>query len=36
LLEDGEARRAMSQASRALGKPNAHVEIADAIEALAR
>jgi UDP-N-acetylglucosamine--N-acetylmuramyl-(pentapeptide) pyrophosphoryl-undecaprenol N-acetylglucosamine transferase len=36
LLEDAEARCAMSQASRALGRPRAHVEIADAIEALAR
>ena len=36
LLEDGAARTAMSQASRALGRPRAHVEIADAIEALAR
>jgi UDP-N-acetylglucosamine--N-acetylmuramyl-(pentapeptide) pyrophosphoryl-undecaprenol N-acetylglucosamine transferase len=36
LLEDRDARRKMSDASRALGKPKAHVEIADAIEALAR
>lgn len=35
LLEDGDARRAMAAASRALGRPRAHVEIADAIEALA-
>jgi UDP-N-acetylglucosamine--N-acetylmuramyl-(pentapeptide) pyrophosphoryl-undecaprenol N-acetylglucosamine transferase len=36
LLEDRDTRRAMSAASRALGRPQAHVEIADAIEALAR
>jgi UDP-N-acetylglucosamine--N-acetylmuramyl-(pentapeptide) pyrophosphoryl-undecaprenol N-acetylglucosamine transferase len=36
LLEDRDARRKMSDASRALGRPQAHVEIADAIEALAR
>ncbi|HEY1586164.1 MAG TPA: glycosyltransferase, partial [Polyangia bacterium] len=36
LLEDRDTRRAMSAASRALGRPRAHVEIADAIEALAR
>ena len=36
LLEDGDRRRAMAAASRALGRPQAHVEIADAIEALAR
>jgi UDP-N-acetylglucosamine--N-acetylmuramyl-(pentapeptide) pyrophosphoryl-undecaprenol N-acetylglucosamine transferase len=36
LLEDRDTRRAMAAASRALGRPQAHVEIADAIEALAR
>lgn len=36
LLEDRDTRRAMAAASRALGRPRAHVEIADAIEALAR
>ncbi|HXU73889.1 MAG TPA: undecaprenyldiphospho-muramoylpentapeptide beta-N-acetylglucosaminyltransferase [Polyangia bacterium] len=36
LLEDRDARRTMADASRALGRPRAHVEIADAIEALAR
>ena len=36
LLEDRDTRGAMSAASRALGRPRAHVEIADAIEALAR
>jgi UDP-N-acetylglucosamine--N-acetylmuramyl-(pentapeptide) pyrophosphoryl-undecaprenol N-acetylglucosamine transferase len=36
LLEDRDIRRAMAVASRALGRPRAHVEIADAIEALAR
>ncbi|MCU1278522.1 MAG: UDP-N-acetylglucosamine--N-acetylmuramyl-(pentapeptide) pyrophosphoryl-undecaprenol, partial [bacterium] len=35
LLEDRDTRRAMAAASRALGRPRAHVEIADAIEALA-
>ena len=35
LLEDRDTRRAMSAASRSLGRPQAHVEIADAIEALA-
>ena len=35
LLEDAAARSTMSAASRALGRPQAHVEIADAIEALA-
>ena len=36
LLEDRDTRRAMSAASRALGRPRAHAEIADAIEALGR
>jgi UDP-N-acetylglucosamine--N-acetylmuramyl-(pentapeptide) pyrophosphoryl-undecaprenol N-acetylglucosamine transferase len=36
LLEDSEARTTMAAASRALGRPRAHVEIADANEALAR
>ena len=36
LLEDRDARDKMAAASRALGRPRAHVEIADAIEALAR
>jgi UDP-N-acetylglucosamine--N-acetylmuramyl-(pentapeptide) pyrophosphoryl-undecaprenol N-acetylglucosamine transferase len=36
LLEDRDTRRAMAAASRALGRPRAHIEIADAIEALAR
>jgi UDP-N-acetylglucosamine--N-acetylmuramyl-(pentapeptide) pyrophosphoryl-undecaprenol N-acetylglucosamine transferase len=36
LIEDRDLRRAMAVASRALGRPRAHVEIADAIEALAR
>jgi UDP-N-acetylglucosamine--N-acetylmuramyl-(pentapeptide) pyrophosphoryl-undecaprenol N-acetylglucosamine transferase len=36
LLEDAGARTSMAAASRALGRPRAHVEIADAIEALAR
>jgi UDP-N-acetylglucosamine--N-acetylmuramyl-(pentapeptide) pyrophosphoryl-undecaprenol N-acetylglucosamine transferase len=35
LLEDRDTRGAMAVASRALGRPRAHVEIADAIEALA-
>jgi UDP-N-acetylglucosamine--N-acetylmuramyl-(pentapeptide) pyrophosphoryl-undecaprenol N-acetylglucosamine transferase len=35
LLEDRDTRRAMSAASRSLGRPQAHIEIADAIEALA-
>ena len=36
LLEDRDRRASMATASRALGRPQAHVEIADAIEALAR
>lgn len=36
LLEDGDARRQMAEASRALGRPRAHAEIADAVEALGR
>ncbi len=36
LLENPDSRHAMSAASRVLGRPRAHVEIADAIEALAR
>ncbi len=35
LLHDAAARGAMAAASRALGRPRAHAEIADAIEALA-
>lgn len=34
LLQDGDARLAMAAAARALGRPRAHVEIADAIEGL--
>jgi len=36
LIEDRDSRLKMAAASRALGRPRAHVEIADAIEALAR
>lgn len=34
LINDGDARKAMAAASRALGHPRAHAEIADGIEAL--
>lgn len=35
ILDDGAARAHMADASRALGRPGAHAEIADALEALA-
>jgi UDP-N-acetylglucosamine--N-acetylmuramyl-(pentapeptide) pyrophosphoryl-undecaprenol N-acetylglucosamine transferase len=34
LLDDGDARRRMAQAAKALGRPRAHAEIADALESL--
>jgi UDP-N-acetylglucosamine--N-acetylmuramyl-(pentapeptide) pyrophosphoryl-undecaprenol N-acetylglucosamine transferase len=34
LVEDADARRAMAAASRALGRPRAHADIADALESL--
>ncbi|HEX6836605.1 MAG TPA: UDP-N-acetylglucosamine--N-acetylmuramyl-(pentapeptide) pyrophosphoryl-undecaprenol N-acetylglucosamine transferase, partial [Polyangia bacterium] len=34
LLEDRDGRLTMAAASRALGKPKAHAEIADALESL--
>jgi UDP-N-acetylglucosamine--N-acetylmuramyl-(pentapeptide) pyrophosphoryl-undecaprenol N-acetylglucosamine transferase len=36
LLDDGGARQRMIEWARALGRPQAHVEIADALESLAR
>ena len=34
LVDDGEARRHMAQAAKALGRPRAHADIADALELL--